>query len=62
MVGKIATGEIEDATVVGGYLSADELARFERLKAREREVLVVGELSDDLVADIHAAEYGVAAR
>jgi hypothetical protein len=48
--------------VVGGYLSADELAHYERLKAREREVLVVGELSDDVVADIQAAEYGVEAR
>ena len=48
--------------VVGGYLSADELAHYERLKAREREVLVVGELSDDVVADIGAAEYGVEAR
>jgi hypothetical protein len=48
--------------VVGGYLSADELAHYERLKAREREVLVVGELSDDVVADIHAAEYGVEAQ
>jgi hypothetical protein len=48
--------------VVGGYLSADELAHYQRLKAREREVLVVGALSDDVVADIEAAEYGVAAR
>jgi hypothetical protein len=48
--------------VVGGYLSADELAHYERLKAREREVLIVGELSDDVVADIEAAEYGVEAR
>jgi hypothetical protein len=48
--------------VVGGYLSADELANYERLKAREREVLIVGELSDDVVADIEAAEYGVEAR
>jgi hypothetical protein len=45
--------------VVGGYLSASELAHYERLKAREREVLVVGELSDELVAQIEAAEYGV---
>ena len=48
--------------VVGGYLSASELARYEKLKAREREVLVVGELGDDVVADIAAAEYGVAPR
>ena len=48
--------------VVGGYLSADELAHYQRLKAREREVLVVGDLSDDVIADIEAAEYGVAPR
>ncbi len=45
--------------VVGGYLSAEELAHYERLKAREREVLIAGELSDDVVADIQAAGYGV---
>ncbi len=47
--------------VVGGYLSAGELANYERLKAREREVLVVGELNDEVVADIQAATYGVEA-
>ena len=45
--------------VVGGYLSANELAHYQRLKRREREVLVVGELDDDAVAQIEAAEYGV---
>jgi hypothetical protein len=44
--------------VVGGYLSAPDLEHFERLKRREREVLVVGELPEDVVADIEAAEYG----
>lgn len=48
--------------VVGGYLSANELEHYEKLKAREREVLVVGELSSDVVADIEAAEYGAAPR
>ena len=48
--------------IVGGYLSADELANYQRLKARERESLVVGDLSDEIVADIRAAEYGVEAR
>jgi hypothetical protein len=43
--------------IVGGYLSADELARYERLKAREREVLIVGALDDQTIADIAAAEY-----
>ncbi len=45
--------------VVGGYLSADELAHYERLKARERQVLVVGELDDAAISDIEAARYGV---
>lgn len=44
--------------VIGGYLSARELANYERLKAREREVLRVGELSDDIIASLRAAEYG----
>jgi hypothetical protein len=48
--------------VAGGNLSASELARYEKLKAREREVLVVGELIDDVVAEIEAAEYGVEPR
>lgn len=48
--------------VVGGYLSASELAHYERLRAREREVLVVGELADDVIADIQGAEYGVEPR
>jgi PHD/YefM family antitoxin component YafN of YafNO toxin-antitoxin module len=48
--------------VVGGYLSASELEHYERLKARERQNLKVGELSDDVVAAIEAAEYGVEAR
>ena len=47
--------------VVGGYLSADELAHYERLKAREREVLVVGTLDEETIAEIEAAEYGVSA-
>jgi len=48
--------------VVGGYLSADELQRYERLKAREREVLKVGELDEDTVADIEGAVYGAEPR
>jgi hypothetical protein len=44
--------------IVGGYLSASELAHYERLKARERENLVVGELSAEVVAAVEAAEYG----
>ena len=48
--------------VVGGYLSASELAHYERLRAREREVLRVGELTDDVIADLQAAEYGATPR
>jgi hypothetical protein len=46
-------------TLVGGFLSAPELAHYERLKALEPEVFKAGELPDDLVAAIEAAEYGV---
>ena len=44
--------------VVGGYLSASELARYEKLKARERQTLRVGDLDDAAIAAIEAAEYG----
>jgi hypothetical protein len=47
--------------VVGGYLSASELERYKKLKARERQVLEANALSDDVIADITAAEYGVEA-
>ena len=46
--------------VIGGYLSASELARYEEMKRRERKVLVVGELDDETISHIEAAEYGVA--
>ena len=45
--------------VIGAYLSAREAARYERLKRRESESMIVGNLSDDDVAAIEAAEYGV---
>ncbi|MBX3481900.1 type II toxin-antitoxin system Phd/YefM family antitoxin [Phenylobacterium sp.] len=44
--------------VVGGYLSAEELDHYERLKARERQVLRVDDLDDETLALIAAAEYG----
>lgn len=47
--------------IVGGFLSPQELDRYERLKRREREVMVVGALPDEVIADIAAAEYGAAA-
>lgn len=45
--------------VVGAYLSATELEHFKRLKLRERQVLKMGELDDETLAAIEAAEYGV---
>jgi hypothetical protein len=45
--------------IVGAYLSAEELARYQALKRRAGEALRVGELDDDTVAAIEAAEYGV---
>lgn len=47
--------------IVGGFLSPQELERYERLTRREREVMVVGALPDDVVADIAAAEYDTGA-
>ena len=44
--------------VVGGYLSAAELAHYRHLKARERKVLSVNALDDETLADIIATEYG----
>ena len=44
--------------IVGGYLSAGELAHYQRLKARERQVLRVGDLDDDTIAGLEAAKYG----
>ncbi|MGE3475954.1 MAG: hypothetical protein AB7H70_09115 [Rhodospirillaceae bacterium] len=48
--------------VIGAYLSASEAAHYEQLKRRERQSLVVGDLPDDVVAAIEAAEYGVEAK
>jgi len=48
--------------VIGAYLSASEAAHYEQLKHRERQSLVVGELPDDAVAAVEAAEYGVEAK
>lgn len=44
-------------TIVGGYLSSTELARFNALKRRERKILPVGELDEQTVSDIEAANY-----
>ena len=40
--------------LVGGFLSPRELENYERLKGRERQVYKVGELPDDLVAELEA--------
>lgn len=48
--------------IVGAYLSATELEHFEDLKRRERKVLMIGELDDQVIADIEVAEYGVEAK
>jgi len=45
--------------VVGAYLSARELARYEALKRRASEVLLVGELDDETVVAVETAEYGI---
>lgn len=56
-----ASGEIVTVTihgrVVGGFLSARQLEEYRRLKRRARETLLVGELPEDAIADIEAAEY-----
>jgi hypothetical protein len=43
--------------LVGAFLSADDLAHFERLKRRERQVFVAGDIPDDIVAAIERAEH-----
>ena len=40
--------------VIGGFLSSHDL---ERLKQRERQVHVAGEIPDDIIAAIEQAEY-----
>jgi hypothetical protein len=49
---------VRDGAVVGGYRSARELGHYEQLKRREADVLRVGELPPDVIAEIEAAEYG----
>jgi len=48
--------------LIGAYLSASEAAQYERLKRRERQSLIVGELPKDVVSAIEAAEYGAEAK
>ena len=44
--------------VVGAYISPKELEHFKRLKQRERQVIHVSEVDDDLLAAIENAQYG----
>ncbi len=54
-------GEIVTVTsygrAVGAYVSPSLLEDYKRLKQQEREVLITGQLPDDILADIAAAEY-----
>jgi len=43
--------------VVGGFLSSHDLDHFERLKRRERQVYVAGDIPDDIIEAIEQAEY-----
>jgi hypothetical protein len=59
---RAASGEVlrvsSHGRIIGAYLSAQELARFETLKRRERESLDTAKLPDDIVEAIRSAEYG----
>ena len=43
--------------LIGAYLSAEDLAYFERLKRHERQVYQAGEIPDDVLEAIEKAEY-----
>lgn len=43
--------------IVGAFLSAEDLAHYERLKRRERLAYVAGEIPDDVIEAIEKAEY-----
>jgi hypothetical protein len=43
--------------VIGAFLSAADLEHFERLKRRESQVYVAGEIPDELIDAIAKAEY-----
>lgn len=58
-------GRYQDQAMTDGvvrFLSPVELDRYERLKLREREVMVVGAVPDNVVTEIAAAEYGAGAK
>ena len=43
--------------IVGGYLSADELARYRRLLKRERQAFMVEHMPDAMVTALEQAGY-----
>jgi prevent-host-death family protein len=43
--------------IVGVFLSSEDLAHYERLKRRERQSHVAGEIPDDIIDAIEKAEY-----
>jgi hypothetical protein len=43
--------------VIGGFLSSHDLEHFERLRRRERQAYVAGEIPDDIIDAIEKAEY-----
>jgi hypothetical protein len=47
---------------VGAYISANEAERFERLRLRERQSLIVGDLPDAVVEMIETVEFGLEPR
>jgi hypothetical protein len=47
-----------EGQAVEELISVSELEHSEKLQARSRQVLLVGDLNDDIIADITAAEYG----
>lgn len=61
----LATGVVRVTShgrLIGGFVSPEELERYERLKRREAEVLIVGSLPDDAVRAIRGARYGKSPR
>ncbi len=48
--------------VVGGYISKEKLDYYEELERRDRQVHVVGDLPEDIVAALETAEYGKSAQ
>ncbi len=43
--------------VIGAFLSARDMDHYDRLKRRERQVYVAGDIPDDIIEAIEQAEY-----